>query len=120
MGREVRRVPLDWRHPRKNGQFIPLYDQSVQDAWDEWIKEYTKWFEGGKPWIDTTREYFEPYRKFCEWENPPPNPKYYRPAWKPEIAIGFQLYENISEGTPVSPIFETEKALNEWMEKNEY
>ena len=30
----------------------------------------------------------------------------------------FQLYENVSEGSPVSPVFATREALAEWLVQN--
>lgn len=30
----------------------------------------------------------------------------------------FQLYENVSEGSPVSPVFATREALAEWLAQN--
>lgn len=41
--------------------------------------------------------------------------------WKrsdPPIGPGFQLWETTSEGSPMSPVFETLDALCEWAEKN--
>ena len=33
----------------------------------------------------------------------------------PASRTAFQIYENVSEGTPVSPIFETAEALAKWL-----
>lgn len=41
-------------------------------------------------------------------------------AWKesePPVGPGWQLWETVSEGSPISPVFETAEALAEWCEK---
>ena len=39
MGRKIRRVPPHWEHPKdKNGNYIPLHDQSFDEA-----EELTWW-----------------------------------------------------------------------------
>lgn len=42
----------------------------------------------------------------------------YRPDWKPEEATWFQMYETVSEGTPVTPPFETREELVEYLVAN--
>jgi hypothetical protein len=31
------------------------------------------------------------------------------------LRTAYQLYENVSEGSPVSPVFETREALSQWL-----
>ena len=39
MGREIRRVPKGWEHPRdEGGKYIPMFDQSYDDAAKEWLE----------------------------------------------------------------------------------
>lgn len=41
--------------------------------------------------------------------------------WKPSeppTGDGYQIWENVSEGSPVSPVFETEEQLARWMSNN--
>jgi hypothetical protein len=52
---------------------------------------------------------------FLEWAEPLPDAEYYRPAWNPEEMTAYQIYESISEGTPVSPVFETEDDMRDWL-----
>jgi len=33
----------------------------------------------------------------------------------PASRTAFQIYENVSEGTPVSPVFDTAEALAQWL-----
>jgi hypothetical protein len=56
MGREVRRVPADWQHPkawnsyRGEATYVPLYASNHGGGYEklaaEWDEEYAKWQEG--------------------------------------------------------------------------
>lgn len=35
--------------------------------------------------------------------------------WSPEEATAYQVYETVSEGTPISPVFKTEEELVQWL-----
>jgi len=107
MGREIRLVPKDWEHPRnERGHFQPLHDATFQDAAREWKERLAAW--------ETS-----PERKgdmeYWEWGGDPPDRKYYRQAWPDGAATHFQIYETVSEGTPVSPVFATRDALANWL-----
>lgn len=54
------------------------------------------------------------------WEyEPPPDPDRHRPAFGAE-ATWYQVYETVTEGTPVTPPFETLAELVDWLvEKGE-
>lgn len=114
MGREVRRVPPNWKHPvlldRGNGnKFLqPMHDKTFQDAAAEWKSNFAKWEAGDRPdyCTDSSRSL-----EYWEYEDAPPSDRaYYRP-WKGEEATWYQLWETVSEGTPVTPPFETKEAL---------
>lgn len=115
MGREVRRVPPSWQHPKDaRGRYEPKHDCAFDAAMDEWIRGREAWNAPG----NTKRAEWESEHGRCpyeEWEGPPPDPDYYRPAWPEGSATAFQVYENVSEGTPVSPVFATREALVEWL-----
>lgn len=84
MGRELRRVPPHWEHPKDSqGQFIPLFDATYETA----VEEYA----------------IAPVGL-------PPNPARYRAPFG-EPPTWFQAYENITEGTPVTPPFATAEEL---------
>jgi len=105
MSREIRRVPPDWEHPRDAlGRYKPLIDRDYETALQEWWEGRQKWQRN--PESDCTWE---------EWEGSAPNPDYHRPAWSAEEATCFQVYENVSEGTPTSPVFATERELLAWL-----
>ena len=109
MGREIRRVPKGWEHPRdRDGNFIPMHDQPYKKVLDGWIRAYHVW-DGGILLDGTKGD--APY-----WEawGPPPDPDRYRPAFDSE-PMCYQIYETVSEGTPISPVFETIEKLVDWI-----
>ena len=109
MGREVRKVPADWQHPiNKHGDYQPMYDKSFQAATAEWKDGYAKW-EAGERQSDC---------EYWEWSSPPTDPEYYRPAWPEELRTHFQIYETVSEGTPLSPPCATIEDLAQWYATN--
>lgn len=120
MGREIRRVPAGWEHPRQNGGrcFKPLHDEDFESAARRWLDELDKWLAGG--FAQTRAEHPEygydpetPLTCFDEWHGGYPDSEYYRPRWTLEEATHYQLYETVSEGTPLSPVFATTGELVE-------
>jgi hypothetical protein len=115
MGREVRMVPPNWAHPIQQGwrddRLQPMYDKTFDEAAREWREGFLKW-EGGEraERLAAGKDDFE----FWEWEGEPPTREYYRP-WKDEDATWFQLWETVSEGTPVSPPFATRDELANYL-----
>jgi hypothetical protein len=108
MGREVRRVIAGWTGMYDDsGQQQPHFDKSFRLFADEWKRELAKW----NPDNHDGEEYWE-------WKSNPPNRKYCRPDWKPEEMTHYQLYENVSEGTPISPAFGTIEELARWYADN--
>lgn len=107
MGREVRRVPASWEHPQKeNGDYQPLYDESWEEAVAEWKAGYAKWEADGARGGE-----------FWEYDSPPDR-DYYRPRWTDAERTHFQMYETVSEGTPISPPMESVEALARWLADN--
>jgi hypothetical protein len=93
MGREIRRVPADWEHPRTEaGYYQPMFDRTFEEG------------------IARAEQY---------GEDPPTNPAYYRPAWDSE-PTHYQIYETVTEGTPWSPVFGSLDELVEWLIKEGY
>ena len=113
MGREIRRVPKGWKHPKnEQGHYRPMYDKDYETAITEWIENHNLWMTGEHPDQkkypeDTKGEYY------ADWNGDAPEIAYYRPKWTEEERTCFQVYETVSEGTPVTPVFETEEALIE-------
>lgn len=174
MGREVRRVPVNWKHPLEynphweaqaampygrskplswlhapDERFTPLMDdypgrlagwqQELRDlrareghSWTFAVEYYltgfkgrddaeTKvhpfhgWSAGGREAPITVRDEDHLYELLLnEKLEEKPDPKDYMPVFEePEEELGWCLYEDVSEGTPVTPVFETAEALIE-------
>lgn len=121
MGREIRRVSKGWEHPRdEHGHYKPLYDDDYEAQAQEWLKNCAEWEAGTHPDLVEDPELKQRIAHFWEWDGSPPDPEYYRPAWKPEEMTHYQMYENVSEGTPVSPVFETLEELKQWLIREGY
>lgn len=91
MGREVRRVHPEWQHPKDYwGKYLPLHDRSYVEAMAEWIHD-------------------------GEHEDERPNHVFYRPEWSDDIRTAYQVYETVTEGTPISPVFQTREELIDWL-----
>ena len=114
MGREIRRVPPNWEHPKaENGNYMVMHDHDFDTAFQEWIAGYELWKKGGHPeQLDDPERYTD--CEYWEWEGNPPNPDYCRPAFKEE-PTWYQVYETVSEGTPVTPPFETKEELVDYL-----
>lgn len=121
MGRELRMVPPNWSHPeveRHNGQigFQPMFDSRFEDAAKEWKEDLAKWEAGERPSYYTV-DPENPNPEFWEYNGEPPERRFYRP-WKDDEATWFQVWETVSEGTPVTPPFETKEELIEYLVAN--
>lgn len=128
MGREIRRVPAGWEHPKEkrydpfrrveHEAYKPMFDRPFAPAIREWIsgwEAWEAWERGERPSYcsdddkDTT---------YWEYEGAPPDPLNYRPDWKPEEMTWYQVYETVSEGTPVTPPFATKEELVDYLIAN--
>lgn len=133
MGREIRRVPLGWEHPKESkpdwrtGRMVegyhPMFDQPFEEAMAEWLDELKKWLAtefqatlARHPDLEYDRTH--PYRAFIQWHGSAPDPEYYRDAWPDGAVLGFAVYETVSEGTPVTPTFATREELVEHLVKH--
>jgi hypothetical protein len=121
MGREIRRVPPNWEHPKRQmwrptkgyvDEYHPLYDEAFAPKMREWIAEWDKWERGERPDYCSEESAKLPY---WEWAGGPPDPQYHRPDWKDEEMTWWQVYETVSEGTPVTPPFATPEALVDYL-----
>jgi hypothetical protein len=113
MGREVRRVPADWQHPRdEHGHYIPLFDEYTRSS-ARWDHEKAKWDAGIRP---TYGEGFA--GTYEEWDGERPEPGDYMPDWPDEERTHWQLYENVTEGTPISPVMASAEDLAQWLGAN--
>lgn len=101
MGREVRRVPADWVHPKnEHGKYAPLYEgRRYTKAAAEFLSMVNK--QGLQEAID-----------YC---GQAPDKNDYMPSWSPEEATHYMMYEDTSKGTPISPAFATPEELAQWL-----
>lgn len=129
MGREVRMVPPNWDSPKitsprfVRGQglqdverYQPMFDEHYDTARREWLDNLAKWEAGERPDYFDAAEYPNGI-DYWEWEGGPPDRNFYRP-WKDEEATWFQVWETVSEGTPVTPAFSTREELAEYLAAN--
>lgn len=113
MGRELRMVPKDWEHPTdENGRLIPMFGSGYADALAEWNSLNDKWTRGEFPSYadDEDRK-----KSFSEWYGDQPKSCHYMPDWPDSEKTHFMMYEDTSEGTPISPAFATAEELAHWL-----
>lgn len=126
MGREVRRVPADWKHPMEprpdwqTGVMVERYKpllpgEKYQPYVDEWDEECAKWKAGWRPdYCD------EDARKMTyeQYAGQRPHRDDYMPNWPEDQRTHLMMYEDTSEGTPISPAFKTPEELARWLADN--
>jgi len=99
MGREVRMVAKDWQHPKRdNGSYVPLLGGSYSADEKEFLKI------ANEKGLQEAVDYME-----C------PAKENYMPDWTENEATYYMMYEDTSEGTPISPAFETPEELAQWL-----
>jgi hypothetical protein len=122
MGRELRKVPADWVHPKKsNGSYHPMHNIFYGDALQEWISNNEQWSNGTHKDLIARPELKEKYPFYAMWSGGPPDIDYYQTRkWGDEELTHIQLYESTSEGTPLSPVFRSDQLeeLCEWASVN--
>jgi len=118
MGREIRKVPANWEHPKGQNpwgyDYLSMHDQNFEDALAEWNKGNAEWIAGTHSDLldgTTTKEEYPDYQ---EYHGKAPDPEYYRP-YKDEDCTHFQMYQTVSEGTPVTPVFATLQELEDYL-----
>lgn len=113
---EIRKVPENWQHPKDaQGHYKPLYNKFYEDAVTEWKEGEQLWANGKHPdqlaFPDDTKGL-----TYIEYMGEAPEAKYYyEHRYTEEEACCFQVYETISEGTPISPVFKTLKEVEQWI-----
>lgn len=107
-GRELRRVPLDYQHPTDSqGRNRPIFLEFYEDALERWVAEWREWQAGTHP--DLQRDGLAADAKrllFAEWHGGPPDPETYLTVrWPEDAEMGIQMWETVTEGTPISRVF---------------
>jgi len=120
MGRECRRVPRWWQHPRdETGDLIPLLSGSFSIESKTWKEHYEKWQQGLRHEDDKWIPIEEKNKcSYDEWHGPAPKEEDYMPDWREEEKTHYQMYEDTSEGTPISPVMATPEELARWLVDN--
>ena len=100
MGREVRRVPADWQHPKDcSGKYTPLFP--------------------GEDYPPRAKEFIELIKskglQEAIEECGAPDINDYTPNWPDHERTHLMMYETTSEGTPISPAFATPEKLARWL-----
>lgn len=167
MGREIRRVPANWEHPKEYvedrfGNIKQEYVNMVQGDFEEEIREfhsevtryrvaYDWWLKGiiiGFDWKTGALKSQESIEEYCDrklanmkqadkndtdnkiliaryknrairFEDMFDVPQYPTPSLLVPYGEWYQLYQNVGEGTPLSPPFETANELIEWLVNND-
>lgn len=119
MGRQLRRVPKGWQHPKdKHGNYHPFHALYYGDAVEAWIQEHQLWLIGQHP-DQLQFPSAKKYKFFEMWTDKIPSCYAFNfEKWTPEIATSFQMYETVSEGTPVSPVLNSIDELRVWLLAN--
>ena len=98
MSREVRRVPRDYQHPRESNrvhnriEFIPLYP--------------------GEDFVSLMADF---KANPGDWDGRAPQLAEYMPDFTGRDDLWYCMYENTSEGTPISPVLPTPESLARWL-----
>jgi hypothetical protein len=96
----------------ERGQKQPMCNVTFRDAAAEWKKGFLEWESGVRP--DYCGEESRNL-EYWEWEGPPPGPREaYRP-WRDEEATWWQVWETVSDGTPVTPPFPLVEKLIDYL-----
>lgn len=118
MGREIRMVPPNWKHPKNDrGGYQPMFDRNFADVFADWLADFDRIRAGDLTEIERECYAEAGMNPLAEWlrdEGSVPNPAYHRP-WCDEDATWVQVWETVPEGTPVSPPFETRKDLADYL-----
>ena len=122
MGREIRRVPKDWNHPKnERGKYIPLLGRAFSERLERWDEGEKMWKKGLRDnckdgWIPIEAEYIG--QSFSDWDGDRPVKKDYMPEWNESQKTHIQMYEDCTEGTPISPVMATPEELARWLADN--
>jgi hypothetical protein len=111
MGREVRRVPPDWKHPKNKALYDTYRTRRIE--LEQWKNGFITDHRGGfvkKP----SRYEGQPAHVYYGSSNR----RLFMPDWEPEECTHLQMYETTTEGTPISPVMATPEELARWLADN--
>jgi len=118
MGRQLKRVPLDFNHPIGEvwEGYCPTLEkfQSIKEIVEQ-VPEILDYKDNICNECDKKFNDCDEDARYCIWYNPELRKYWYYEIPKGE---GYQLWENTSEGSPISPVFATLEELCEYAEVN--
>ncbi|MFC4313028.1 hypothetical protein ACFPN2_28350 [Steroidobacter flavus] len=112
---------MDWVHPKDaRGRYIPLLDGAdYLGHVRRWEEEAAKWQEGLEHDLgsDEWRPIPEELRAltYAEYVGERPDPQNYMPRWSETECLGYQMYEEVTDGTPLSPVCRSPEELARWL-----
>lgn len=119
MGREIRRTPVGytprWRRYPYGIDWVPMFSHSLSEAqtqWDHSLEDYKKSFEGD---ASSLMECFEEDYGERPRHEPFADVEYTPEEWVGRTDLGYQVWQTVSEGTPVTPSFATKEELLEYL-----
>lgn len=110
MGRELKRVPMDFDYPLKTvwKGYEPYHSKDKIEYWKD--------FKGESICSECDRVYNDcsESKPYCIYH--PNNKRIWK--YEPPEGDGFQLWETTTEGSPISPVFKSLEELCEWCADN--
>jgi hypothetical protein len=93
-----------------------MFDQPFEEAFAEWARDIAEWRAGTHKWQkpDDART----AERATDYFGCSPDPESYRPEFPPGTATHYQMYETVTEGTPISPVMPDEESLARWLADN--
>lgn len=93
-----------------------MFNQSYIDAFTEWLTNHNLQLKGKHPDQLSYPAETKDLKYFAEWNGDPPAVERFNPhTWKKSDTPAYQVYENVSEGTPISPVFNHIKEVQRWV-----
>lgn len=127
-------VPPDWQHPIDetdptyhdgSTRYHSLFSGDLAALQREWDEQKDQWDRGFvRDYVHYPETRFKPREgdegdSFEEYHGPRPDPADYMPQWEPEERTHYMMYETVTEGSPISPAFETPEELARWLADND-
>lgn len=118
MGREIRRVPANWEHPRKM-KYIPSREIGGGKYVEDPDGDFTPLLDDFEGALESFKKDVEEkgWKEALAYHGGGPNPDDYV-DYEGREATWYQIYETVSEGTPVTPAFATKEELVEYLVQN--
>ena len=127
---ELRVVPENWSHPKdEKGRFVSLRGEKFSEEIAEYKEEQEMWNKGfrkkmtelGKvggviSWVPKDEDLKE--MSFEDWRGKCPEAKDYMPEFSDKDLTHCQLYETITEGTPITPVMGSSAEVGRWIVKH--